>query len=194
MPSMKISVDEVDFIIKIKKLKYSNCEIARKLGVTEGTIRYRITRQLSGKGDGRKGKASELDRYVSVLTQWAEYYSGGYHRPAMKTIYERLERDYGYKGSYDAFRRYLGKHFPEFHRKVVRMRIETPPGAIAFVDWKEDIQLQMGWYGNWVKLQALSNLHLFYLNQPQNPIKHFLHFFFELFIFLHYLHYSWTQD
>lgn len=167
MPNMKISVDEVDFIIKMKKLKYSNCEIARKLGVTEGTIRYRITRQLSGKGDGRKGKASDLDRYVSVLTQWAEDYSGGYHRPAMKTIYKRLERDYSYKGSYDAFRRYLGKHFPEFHRKVVRMRIETPPGAIA-----------------------LSNLHLFYLNQPQYPIKHFLHFSFELFIFLHYLHYS----
>jgi transposase len=155
MPGMKISVDEVDFIIKMKKLKYSNCEIARKLGVTEGTIRYRITRQLSGKGDGRKGKASELDRYFSVLTQWAEDYSGVYHRPAMKTLYERLERDYSYKGSYDAFRRYLGKHFPEFHRKVVRMRIETPPGAIAFVDWKEDIQVQMGGYGNWVKLQAL---------------------------------------
>jgi hypothetical protein len=90
--------ENLETIIKMKKLKYSNCEIARKLGVTEGTIRYRITRQLSVKGDGRKEKASELDRYFSVLTQWAKDYSGVYHRPAIKTLYQRLERDYHYKG------------------------------------------------------------------------------------------------
>lgn len=155
MPAMKIRVDEVEFIIKMKKLEYSNCEIARKLGVTEGTIRYRIKRHVSGQGDGRKEKGSGLDSYFSLIKQWEEDYSGVYHRPAMKTLYERLQRDYRYKGSYDAFRRYLGKHFPAFHRKVVRMRIETPPGAMAFVDWKEDLPVQMGKWGNWVKVQAL---------------------------------------
>ena len=155
MPAMKIRVDEVEFIIKMKELKYSNCEIARKLGVTEGAIRYRVKRHLAGKRDGRKDKASGLDRYFSLIKGWEEDYRGVYHRPAMKTLYERLQRDFGYKGSYDAFRRYLRKHFPEFHRKVLRMRIETPPGAMAFVDWKEDVLVQMGSYGNWVKVQAL---------------------------------------
>jgi transposase len=155
MPAMKIRVDEIEFIIKMKKLEYSNCEIARKFGVTEGAIRYRIKRHVSGKGDGRKEKASGLDRYFTILKQWEEDYSGVYHRPAMKTLYERLEKDYSYKGSYDAFRRYVGKHFPAFHRKVVRMGIETPPGAIAFVDWKEDQPVQMGEWGHWIKAQAL---------------------------------------
>jgi len=155
MPRNKLTADEVDFIIKMKQVEYSNCEIARKVGVTEGAIRYRIKRGLSGKGDGRKGKASELDRYLPVLKQWEEDYSDAYHRPAMKTLYERLQRDYRYKGSYDAFRRYLRKHCSTFYRKVLRMRIETPPGAMAFVDWKEDIPVQMGGYGNWVKVQAL---------------------------------------
>jgi transposase len=155
MPGMKIRVDEIEFIIKMKKLKYSNCEIARKLGVTEGAIRYRIKRHVSGRGDGRKEKASGLDRYFSLIKGWEEDYRGVYHRPAMKTLYERLQGDFGYKGSYDAFRRYLSKHFPEFRRKVARMRIETPPGAMVFVDWKEDVPVQMGKWGNWVKVQAL---------------------------------------
>jgi len=155
MPAMKIRIDEIEFIIKMKELKYSNCEIARKLGVTEGTIRYRVKRHLSGKGDGRKEKVSELDRYFSLIKGWEEDYRGVYHRPAMKMLYERLQKDFGYKGSYDAFRRYIRKHFPEFHRKVARMRIETPPGAMAFVDWKEEVPVQMGEWGNWVKVQAL---------------------------------------
>lgn len=155
MPGMKIRANEIEFIITMKKFKYSNCEIARKLGVTEGAIRYRVKRHLASKGDGRTGKASELDRYSSILKQWEEDYSDAYHRPAMKTLYECLQRDYGYKGSYDAFRRYLGKHFSGFHGKVMRMRIETPPGAMAFVDWKEDLPVQMGAWGNWIKVQAL---------------------------------------
>ena len=155
MPGMKIQVDEVGFIIKMKKLKYSNCEIARKLGVTEGAIRYRVKRHLAGKKDGRKEKASELDRYYALLKQWEEDYSDEYHRPGMKTLFECLQSNYGYKGSYDAFRRYLGKHFSGFHGKVVRMRIETPPGAIAFVDWKEDVPVQMGGWDGWIKVQAL---------------------------------------
>jgi len=155
MPAMKIKLDEIEFIIKMKKLEYSNCEIARKLGVTEGTIRYRVKRHVSGKTDGRTQRASELDRYSSIIRQWEEEYRDEFHRPAMKALYEQLGKDYGYRGSYDAFRRYLRKHFPEFHGKVVRMRIETPPGAIAFVDWKEDLSVQMGGIGNWIKLHAL---------------------------------------
>ncbi len=59
------------------------------------------------------------------------------------------------RGSYDVFRRYLRKRCPAFHGKVLRMRIETPPGALAFVDWKEDVPVQMGGWGRWVKVQAL---------------------------------------
>ena len=42
MPEMKIRANEIEFIITMKRFKYSNCEIGRKLGVTEGAIRYRV--------------------------------------------------------------------------------------------------------------------------------------------------------
>jgi len=155
MPEMKIRADEIEFIIKMKKLEYSNCEIARKLGVTEGAIRYRVKRHLLDKKDGRTEKASALDPYYPLLKQWEADYSDEYHRLAMKTLFECLQRDHGYKRSYDAFRRYLRKHCPAFHGKVLRMRIETPPGAMVFVDWKEDVPVQMGGWGRWVKVQAL---------------------------------------
>jgi len=113
MPRPRLSPDQADFIMKMKMVEYSNAEVARKLGVTEGTIRYRVKRALAGKEDRR--------------------------RPTLKTLYAWLRRDQGYSGSYDAFRPYLRKHYPRFQKKGAWVRVETPPGALSFVDWKEDL-------------------------------------------------------
>jgi len=53
MPKSRFSPDEDDFIMKMRELEYSNYEIAAKLGVSEGTIRYRMKRQQSGREDSR---------------------------------------------------------------------------------------------------------------------------------------------
>ena len=50
MPLSRLSPDEVDFIMKAKEVQYSNCEIAQRLGVTEGAIRYRIKRREQSTG------------------------------------------------------------------------------------------------------------------------------------------------
>jgi transposase len=34
------------------------------------------------------------------------------------------------------------------------VREETPPGALSFVEWKEDLWIQMARAGNWVKVQG----------------------------------------
>jgi transposase len=141
--------------MKMKELKQSNCEIARKLGVTEGTIRYHLKRQESGKIDGRKLKASELEKYADTISRWVEHYRDSSHRPVLKVLYERLKEFHGYNRSYDALRRYVRKHYPEFAQKSARLRIETPPGQLVQVDWKEDIVVEMGWPGNLVKVHAL---------------------------------------
>lgn len=39
MPQPRLLPEQVDFIMKMKQVEYSNVEIARKLGVTEGAIR-----------------------------------------------------------------------------------------------------------------------------------------------------------
>jgi len=115
MPQPKLSLDHVDFIMKMKKVKYSNCEIARRLGVTEGAIRYRIKRE--GKEDGRKRRPSVVDVYRDVIDQWRRDYEGVRRRPTLLTLYEWLRDQYDFSGSYDAFRRCIRKHFPEFHKK-----------------------------------------------------------------------------
>ncbi len=153
MPQPKLSLDHVDFIMKMKKVKYSNCEIARRLGVSEGAIRYRIKRE--GKEDGRKSRPSVVDAYRDVIDQWRRDYEGVRRRPTLLTLYEWLRDQYDFSGSYDAFRRYIRKHFPEFHKKGKRIRIETPPGVLLFSDWKEDLMVQIGRPGAWVEVHAL---------------------------------------
>jgi transposase len=155
MPRSRLSPDEDDFIMNMKKVQYSNREIARKLKVSEGTIRYRIKRKESRREDGRKRKPSALDPFRAVIAQWISDYEDSRRRPTLKTLYGWLRRDHGYERSYDGFRRYVRKHFPELHKKRVWIRIETPPGALLFVDWKEDILVQMWQPGHWVKIQGL---------------------------------------
>ena len=70
MPKLKSS--EIDFIMKMKKVSYSNCKIAEILGVTEGAIRYRKKRKEEAKTDGRKDKPSKLDQYHSLIELWIE--------------------------------------------------------------------------------------------------------------------------
>lgn len=155
MDQKRLFGDEVDFVMKMSKLGYSNCEIARKLGVSEGAIRYRLKREKSGKADGRKNKPSQLDKYMSVISRWVDKYKDKRQRPVLKVLYERLRDFHGYKKSYDAVRRYMRKNYPEFVKKNAKLRIETPPGELIQVDWKEDVYVEMVEAGNYVKLHAL---------------------------------------
>jgi len=120
--------------MNMKKVEYSNSKIAENLEVSEGTIRYRIKRKQSGKEDGRKRKVSALDCFRAVIDQWIKDYEDSRRRPTLKALCGWLRRDHGYERSYDAFRRYIRKQFPEFHKKGARIRIETPPVALLCVD------------------------------------------------------------
>lgn len=156
MPPKQVQSDEIDFIMKMQKLKYSNCEIARKLDLSEGTIRYRVKRAQSGLSDMRKHKPSCLNRFDDFIKTWIEDYKGDRHRPRLKLLYEILRDRHGFTRSYDAVRRYVGKHYPEFTKKSVRVRIETPPGALLLVDWKEDLRVQLGEPDKWMRFHALT--------------------------------------
>jgi len=132
----------------------SNMEIARRYGVTEGAIRYRLKRKAECRGDGRKSKPSQLDRYRGIITGWVNDQSGRRHRETIKLLDGVLRRHHGYLGSYDALRRYVRRHYPGFMKKRLRVRVDTPPGKLGQVDWKEDVWVQLGGPGLWVKLQA----------------------------------------
>lgn len=151
----RLSPEGLHFIMMMKKVKYSNCEIARKLGVTEGAIRYRIKREALCSKDLRKEKASVLDGYSSVIQDWIRSYEGDRRRPTLKLLYDILHERYGYNRSYDALRRYIRKRFPAFYKKGSWVRVETPAGHLVQVDWKEDLKIQIGEAGNFITLHAM---------------------------------------
>jgi transposase len=155
MPQTRLTLADTDFITRMKEVEYSNSEIARRMGVTEGAIRYRIKRQVAGREDGRKAKPSVLDGYRGVIAAWIEDYKDSPKRPTLLKLDDVLREHHGYERSYDALRRYIRKHFPEFHKKGACIRVETPPGKLMFVDWKEDLKVQLGAPGAWAEVQAL---------------------------------------
>ena len=155
MPQTRLTPADADFIMKLNEVGYSNSEVARKLGVTEGAIRYRLGRQALGQEDGRKAKPSVLDGYRGVIEVWIEDYKDSPKRPTLLKLDDMLRDHHGYRRSYDAVRRYVRKHFPGFHKKGACIRLETPPGKLLFVDWKEDLQVQLGAPDAWAVVQAL---------------------------------------
>jgi len=67
MHQRKLTIHEAEFIVNLKKLGISNLEIADKMGISEGALRYQIKRYESGAPDKRKNKKSALDGFMILL-------------------------------------------------------------------------------------------------------------------------------
>lgn len=145
-----------EFIMQKNNLGLSNCELARQLGVSEGTIRYHRGKERNKK-DGRKERYSEVSRFEPQIKQWVEYNcsSDRKNRDTVKSLYQILSDFHGFTLSYDALRRYIRKRYPQLIPKSYRIRVETPPGKMTQVDWKESVSVQIGRPNNWIKLNFL---------------------------------------
>lgn len=114
-------------------------QVAEQLGVDESTLRYRLGRPVDAP-DGRIVRRTALDgweeRVDAVLERFgdARVHGGSAHHCQAQTLYEVLQREYGFTGSYQAVRRYLKRRFGEAPLEAVR-RVETPPGVQAQHDW-----------------------------------------------------------
>jgi transposase len=143
-----------EVIMTMKSLDKSNSEIARTLGISEGTVRYWHRKRQENRPDGRSLKPSGVSRFHGLVDDWVSDNEAHRKRTTMISLYQTLREHHGFQLSYDALRRYIGKHYPEMRRKGWCIRIETPPGELAQVDWKEDVRFQIGAPGNWVTLQV----------------------------------------
>lgn len=111
-------------------------QVARRLGVDESSLRYRLGRAADVR-DGRRKRASMLDgwdaRVAAVLARLddprvrREGVAVGAEAVEATVFQSILQREYGSTGRFQAVRRYLQRRFtvPE---QAVR-RVETPPGA-----------------------------------------------------------------
>jgi transposase len=143
-----------EWIMKGKEKGMGNSEMARHLEVTEGAVRYQARMVREGWVDGRSRKPSRLDPLAGVIRQWVKDQEGKLHRLTLKALEAMLRAHHGWRGSYDSVHHYVRRHFPEFLQRPVRVRVETPPGKLVQVDWKESVRIQLGVPGNWVLLHA----------------------------------------
>ena len=140
---MKLTLDEVRVVSRMRERGASVRRLAKDLGVTEGAVRYRLERLGAGERlDGRARQATALDGYGEAVEAIQERLGDrrlfGEGRPCqVRLIYEALVRDHGYTGSYQSVVRYLRRKHGMPRVRAIR-RVETPPGVQAQHDWFEE--------------------------------------------------------
>lgn len=134
----KLSEDEVVTLQVLKEKGETNRAIARRLGVTEGAVRYHLRRRAAGARDGRR-KVSLIDRLglAGVVEHWwktqQEALPAG-RPPNVQALWAFLVEEYHYSGSYKSVRKFVRGKYPAPKQRPFRW-IETPPGAQTQSDW-----------------------------------------------------------
>lgn len=135
MPS-RLRREDVVTIQVLSEKGQNHCEIARVLGITEGTVRYHLRRAQAQAGDGRKDKVFLAESHAAVIAGWFEAHAARPRPVNVQELYEHLVREHGYNGSYPSVVRYVRARYPRPPLRTYR-RVETPPGAQSQTDWGE---------------------------------------------------------
>jgi transposase len=138
----RLRAEEVVTIRVLTEKGESRSQIARTLGVSEGTVRYHLRRV--GVEDGRRRQAQRAAALSEAIGAWMEAVARRGGRPAnVRALYEHLVEAYAYVGSYNSVRRYVRAHYPRPRLRTYR-RVETPPGAQTQTDWGEYPRVDLG--------------------------------------------------
>ncbi|MEI8703191.1 IS21 family transposase [Mesorhizobium sp. ISC15] len=107
-------------------------EIARLLGVTEGTVRYHVARMKTGAVDGRSRQPFKAEALREAIEHWRSQQTSVALNLA--ALHEWLCVEHGYDGSLRSIERFWKSAYPAPALRA-RRRVETPAGAQAQVDW-----------------------------------------------------------
>ena len=142
MPS-RLSREEKVTIEVLAEKGQNHCQIARTLGVTEGTVRYHLRRVGEGRQDGRRNKPFQVQAWAEVIEHWVEGHQGSTRPMNVRALHEHLVYEWGYEGSYRSVLRYVRRRYGYPQVRTYR-RVETPPGAQCQTDWVEFPRLDVG--------------------------------------------------
>ena len=136
----KLGKDAIVTLQVLKEQGESNRAVARRLGVSEGAVRYHLRRRQSPAVDGR-GKTcliAKLGLEAAVEHWWQTQVEllPADRGPNVQALWQHLVDEHEYGGSYKSVRKYVRAKFPAPKRRPFR-RIETPPGAQTQSDWLE---------------------------------------------------------
>jgi len=129
--------------------------IASTFDVDESTLRYRLERKRAKDVDGRTLQQEVCSPCEPVILEWMrrqENLRPGQRPEPIKLLYETLQVEHGYTGSYKAVVRYVRRRAQQAGVQPFR-RVETKPGAQAQADWLEK-KLYVHSLGGFVKLSA----------------------------------------
>jgi len=133
----RLSEEEIVTIEVLAEKGEAKRQIARTLGVSEGTVRYHLRRRAEGAEDGRKKKVRRAAELADPIAHWMGADGEPTSRPAnVRALYEHLVATYGYTGSYNSVLRYVRAHYPKPPIRTYR-RVETPAGVQTQTDWGE---------------------------------------------------------
>ena len=132
----KLGLEARMAIKELARRQVSNSEIARKLGVMEGAVRYHLRRMAEGALDGRSHQAHLATGWKGAIEEWLKSEVSEAAQLNLAALHEYLTSERGYPGSLRSLQRYFRAHLPPPKRRA-RRRVETPPGAQGQADWAE---------------------------------------------------------
>jgi len=144
---VKLRSEEIVTIPVLNSKGVSNCEAARTLEVSEGTIRYHLKRKASGAVDGRRQQVFKAAKHEGIIAEWFRKPEDESQKTTAEVniseLMEHLVLEHAYEGSYRSLLRYVKAKYPAAKIRPYR-RVETPEGAQAQVDWVEFDGVDLG--------------------------------------------------
>jgi transposase len=140
---VRLRREEIVTIEVLAERGESRRSIARRLGVSEGTVRYHLRQQGEELVDGRSEKPFRAEVAAEVIAVWFEERRESSRPVNVLDLYEHLVGEHAYEGSYRSVLRFVRARYPRPRIRTYR-RVETPPGAQTQTDWGEYPAVDLG--------------------------------------------------
>lgn len=131
-------MSQINDIRDLAKMGYKIAEIQKKTGKDPKTIRkYLEEDDFSPAPPVQRGRRSIVDPYITTITGWLEEDARHWRkqRHTAKRIYDRLVKEYSFKGSYDAVQKHVKRLRQEARTKGTQELVWEP--GCAQVDFGE---------------------------------------------------------
>ena len=124
----KLGPQELGLLRILKKMGESNLQVARTLGVTEGTVRYHLRREAAEAQDRRRNKPRKADSFADAIDRWIRNRDQtptglGLTGPInVGALFNHLVGEYQYQGSYRSILKFVRAEYPRLKTDLRRHR------------------------------------------------------------------------
>ncbi|MCZ4024553.1 IS21 family transposase, partial [Lactobacillus gasseri] len=129
---MKSELKKELMLFKMTKIKPNYAALGRKYNCDPRTIKRYLTQNHADKRRNSKRRSSKLDPYREIIKD-------KYQTCSATAIFYFI-KELGYEGGISILRDYCHQLKKANNQKPI-IRIETAPGEVGQVDWKEDMVL-----------------------------------------------------